>query len=434
MKKLWMVAMLIVTLTAPLYGAGAFGIGFPLFGVETEMYQRPAAGGAFLEAYAGGFTAVASDPNGKNVIPFGMSVGINVPHAKAWLVRVDAGRVVREIIATTDDGRLIWSAEAIRSWFDQTKLNPSSQMPLVIVCEVVDARRNVRHHALLGFLPRPFGWDTVKWENEKRPTTLAVQFDNWCGWRAGQPWREPPTRFWQDRITWNRATEVSDLVPTGQEAGTENWTSKWASQLGPGNSVLAKVSFEDGQGRGVDPRGQIGLFFLVKRDRTIPSSLPGSLCELVRLPREWHALPDRLRSLIKDLDLQPWVLVWKGDPRAATFVVSLAIRQAVAASFPDDPGLRRLLIVGADGFEGQNGLPLSFGTDDAGQDVRVLVPTGQGGANLPRLWLDLRGFPENELQERGTTEEEVGAETPPTPSPATKPATPAKPDEPERLE
>lgn len=396
MKKLWIVAALFAALTAPLYGA-AFGLGTSLVGSSTEFYQRPAAGGVFLEAEAAGTRAISPDPGGKHVIPLGMSLCLNVPHAEAWLVRLDAGRTVREVITATTSGVLVWAAEDVRSYYERLRLEPGGMLPLVVVMRVIDARRRAESFRLLGFIPT--GITAVSWSDENRPSTLAVSFDNWCGWKPGQPWREPAPRFWLDRLTWNRSSEVSDLVPTGQQAGTENWSAKWASQLGPGNSLLAKVRFEDGNGQGVDPRGQVGLFFLTKAERQVPFSLPGSLCELIRLPRDWHALPESLRVTIADLGLQPWLLVWTGDPRAATFVVPLALRQAVAASFPLQPGLRRLLIVGADGFEAMNGLALSFGTDDAGQDVRVLVPTGQGGAKLPKLWLDVRGFPAGELQE-----------------------------------
>jgi hypothetical protein len=426
MKK-WIVAALVATLSAPLYGASAFSIGAPLVGFRTETYYRPTPGGVFLSATAPGFTAVASDPNGKLVIPLGMNVEIRAPHSKLWLAEVDNGRALPEALASTTDGKIVWTKEAILNWLEAKRHDPGSLSSLVLIAEVLDKRKNQPILTILIWEVNVGG----SWTSERQPSTFGIQFDNWCGWKPGQPWREPAARFWQDRVTWNRATEVSDLTPSGQEAGTENWTAKWANQLGPGNSVLAKVRFEDGSGKGVDPRGGFGLFFLTKAEKAVPFSLPGSLCELVRLPKDWHALPEGLRAAIADMGLQPWLLTWNGDRRAATFVIPLAIRQAVAESFPLQPGLRRLVIVGADGFEALNGLQMSFSTDHAGQDVRVLVPTGQGNGNLPRLWLDIRGFPVSEMNE--------GVEASPI-APAVReteaPAQPApQPDEvPQRLE
>src|SRR5690606_36305388 len=108
--------------------------------------------------------------------------------------------------------------------------------------------------------------------------------------------------------------------------GFDNWVSKWANQLTPGNSVLARVRYRDGQGRSVRGPRTIGLLFFTRSSAILPAMLPGSLTSLHRLPADWHVLPTALRDMARDCELTPWLLLWHGSRFQATFVVPLEMR------------------------------------------------------------------------------------------------------------
>lgn len=330
----------------------------------------------------------ATDPAGRNAFPFGVDTAFRPAIAanglqfkRAWIVVVANGVVVDILGAMNGTPEILVTYRRWVEFYQRIGQDPST-LSVQLVVDVENAGR--RETRLQVFI---FVFKSVSTYDVRKSAGINIIWDNWMGWMPGRD-PIPPTPnvdFLRDRMLWNRATEVSDVLPAGQDAGFDNWVAKHANQLGPGNALMARVRYRNSRGEGVPGPRTIGLLFFTRKSYILPASLPGSLTTLHRLPSDWHVLPQGLRDVVRDCELTPWLLVWHGSRYQATFVITRDMRRAVKGTFPTQPGMRRAVIVGGSGMEGANGLPLAFSTEVTGEDVRVLVP--RGTASLDTLGL-----------------------------------------------
>lgn len=376
MSKKWLMAALVaILLIAPALGviAGTFGLELAKFeekDVDQNVLREAVVdiGDQFGNRIGG-----SSDLNADYTVPVGAPVfwRTNIPGRKL-LVLVGPSRdlkdkeVVQAEICESEGSTLTIPADAFYRISEQMGC-VTGRWVLGILYQ--DTRRHEWKFRLVFVFK---GYNNVAM---KKNLTLVLNWDNWSGWKPGQPIPAlPSATFLRDRLTWNLGAEVSAIRPGGPEAGFDNLISKGINQSVAANSVFCRFVCEDGHGGLADGPGQIGVVFFTRKDASVPSAQPGAMQALVRLANT--TLPANLRQFAEANRLQAWQIVWRGSRSSGTLIVSLAVRQAIADAFPDRPGMRKVVLAGVAGWTDRDNLPLSYGTDSPGEDVRHLIPAG----------------------------------------------------------